>query len=231
MTIDRTRRAVALVSGGLDSVVSTARAVEEMEVRLVLFFDYGQRALERERQAVIGVVNFYHLPFREVDIRWLSMLAPKGMRQADTEGGDRDEPEPVLDSLQAVWVPNRNGVFLNVGAAFAESYGCGFVVTGFNREEAAEFPDNRPEYVSRVNAGLELSTRTGVRVVSYTQDLNKGEILQLGLRLRVPLSVIWSCYHSGQKMCGRCASCRRLKAALDTLGPTDPVSIEFDDRR
>ena len=68
MTGHRGRRAIALVSGGLDSIVSLAKATEDMAVRLVLFFNYGQRALERERHAVMGAVDFYGLPFREVDI-------------------------------------------------------------------------------------------------------------------------------------------------------------------
>lgn len=207
MTGNPNKRAVALVSGGLDSVVSLAQATTELDVRLVLFFDYGQRALERERNAVLGAVNYYGLPWREVRIDWLADLAPQGMTQRGGEVG-------ALDSLDAVWVPNRNGVFLNVGAAFAERYNCGRVVTGFNRDEAEEFPDNRPEYAYRVNHALELSTRNAVRVVSYTQNLGKREILELGAKLGAPLSVIWSCYHGDDVMCGRCTSCNHLKAAL-----------------
>ncbi|UCG50575.1 MAG: 7-cyano-7-deazaguanine synthase [Candidatus Latescibacterota bacterium] len=211
------RRAVALLSGGLDSVVSLARATDEMDVRLVLFFNYGQRALARERSAVLGVVNFYHLPLREVELDWLGPLSPEGMRL----GGEADDDAgSSLRTVDSVWIPNRNGVFLNVAASFAESFKCDRIVTGFNREEAVEFPDNRPEYVSIVNRGLELSTRTGVQVVSFTQDLDKRDILKLGAKLGAPLSVIWSCYEAGEFMCGRCSSCRRLKIALDGV-PAD----------
>lgn len=224
MVIDQDKRAVALVSGGLDSVVSLAQAATEMEVRLVVFVDYGQRALERERNAVLGVVNYYQYPLTEVDARWMGLLAPEGMRMGGGEAGDR----PALDTLDAVWVPNRNGVFLNIAAAYAESHACRYVVTGFNRDEAAEFPDNSDEYVTRVNRALDYSTRTGVRVVSYTQDLDKRQILKLGAELRAPLSVIWSCYHSGERMCGRCASCRRLKGALDGVPAEVRPPIEFE---
>jgi 7-cyano-7-deazaguanine synthase len=217
------QRAVALVSGGLDSVVSLARAQTEMDVRLVLFADYGQRAAERERAAVLSVATFYGLPFREVDITWLRELSPEGMRS----GTQRNTGEPELDSLDAVWIPNRNGVLLNVAAAFAENYRCEFVITGFNREEAVEFPDNRAEYVDRVNRGLELSTRGGVRVTSFTQDLEKNEIVALGVELRAPLSVIWSCYEGGDVMCGRCASCRRLKAAVASMPGGKMPPIQF----
>jgi 7-cyano-7-deazaguanine synthase len=221
--IEGTHRAVALVSGGLDSVVSLAKAQSQMDVRLVLFADYGQRAVDRERGASMGAATFYGLPFREVDLTWLGLLSPEGMRSQGRPGGG----DPGLQTLDDVWIPNRNGVLLNVAAAFAESYRCGVIVTGFNREEGVEFPDNRAEYVERVNLGLELSTRSGVRVASLTQDLNKKEILALGLELKAPLSIVWSCYDGGEAMCGRCASCRRLKAALESVPAGMKPPIRF----
>jgi 7-cyano-7-deazaguanine synthase len=159
-------------------------------------------------------------------VDWLGKLAPEGMRRPEPDAGPAEVP--LLDTLDAVWVPNRNGVFLNIGAAFAEAYGCGYVVTGFNREEAAEFPDNGEEFVARINGGLEMSTRSGVRVVSFTQDLNKSQVLDLGARLGAPLSVIWSCYHAGRRMCGRCASCKRLKAALAEVDEATRPPLEFE---
>jgi len=221
-------RAVALVSGGLDSVVSLAKARVGADVRLVLFADYGQRSVERERAAVIGVATFYGLPFREVDLTWLRPLSPEGMRSgATSDNATLGGPPPRLEAIDDVWIPNRNGVLLSVAAAFAESYRCGIVVTGFNREEAVDFPDNRAEYVAMVNRSLELSTRNGVRVVSYTQDLGKREIVALGIDLKAPLSLVWSCYDALEEMCGRCASCRRLKAAVDALPAQKRPPIRF----
>ena len=143
-------------------------------------------------------------------------------------GAERLPADDALLSLDEVWIPNRNGVFLNVAAAYAERYGCDTVVTGFNREEAEEFPDNSAEYVDRVNRSLEMSTRNRVRVESFTIDLDKPAILKLGLELKAPLSIIWSCYRSGERMCGHCASCVRLRAALATLSAPDRPRIEFD---
>jgi 7-cyano-7-deazaguanine synthase len=102
------------------------------------------------------------------------------------------------------------------------------VVTGFNRDEAEEFPDNRAEYAERVSSGLEMSTRNAVRVMSFTQDLSKNEIIELGARLRAPLSVIWSCYHAGELMCGRCASCKRLRQALKDVAADARPPITFE---
>ncbi len=213
----RENRAVVLASGGLDSLVSLARARRELDVRLVLFCDYAQTAVENERNAVLGVVNYYGLPFREVDLKWLGELAPGGM-----SGGAGD-----LSCLDDVWVPNRNGVFLNVAAAYAEDYGCGLIVTGFNREEAAEFPDNSREFVEAASRCFEFSTRGGVKVVSYTLDMTKREILLEGMKLKAPLSLVWSCYRSGTVMCGKCPSCLKLRTALDAVPEADRPVLDF----
>lgn len=213
-------KSIALVSGGLDSVVSLACAVKERRVETVMFFDYGQRARASERVSAMNAANYYGLPFQDVDVRWLESLAPAAM-QASGSG------EGSLDSLDDVWIPNRNGVFLNVAAAYAERYHCDTVVTGFNREEAEEFPDNSAEYVERVNGALAMSTRNGVRVESFTIDLDKPAILRMGIEVKAPLSIIWSCYRSGERMCGTCASCRRLRAALTSLPAADRPKIEF----
>lgn len=222
-------RAVALVSGGLDSVVSLAVADKEMEVRLVLFCNYGQRSLSRERASVIGLAGYYGLPFREVDITWLRELSPPGIRGSTGSDGDAEEAgsDDDLVTVDSVWIPNRNGVLINVAAAFAERYGCSVVVTGFNREEAVEFPDNSTEYVDVANRSLSYSTRSGVRVVSFVLDLTKAEIIEKGVELSVPLSGIWSCYREGEVMCGMCASCQRLKTALNSVPTAKRPLIEF----
>lgn len=220
------KKAVCLLSGGLDSVVSLAAAHAEMEVRLVLFADYRQRAVVRERSAALGAATFYGLPFIEVDLGWLGGLSPAGMR---ARAAGPEAPSSGLDKIEDVWIPNRNGVLLNTAAAFAESRGCGVVVTGFNREEASEFPDNRAEYVAAVNDALMYSTRNGVQVTSHTQDLDKRGILELGATLGAPLSLIWSCYDGGELMCGRCASCRKLKNALAAMPPEWKPPIRFQE--
>src|SRR5882672_10746119 len=111
-------RSIALVSGGLDSVVSLARAVKERRVESVMFFDYGQRARESERVSSISAANYYGLPFEDADIRWLETLAPAGMQSSAT--GGRGDGREALTTLEDVWIPNRNGVFVNIAAAYAE---------------------------------------------------------------------------------------------------------------
>jgi 7-cyano-7-deazaguanine synthase len=129
-----------------------------------------------------------------------------------------------------VWVPNRNGVFINLAAAFAESLEASLIITGFNAEEAATFPDNSPQYVEAINEALSFSTQNQVQVFSPTQNLNKTEIVNLGLQLALPWELVWSCYKEGDsagRMCGECESCRRFMRATQAAGVWDRVKERF----
>ncbi len=199
--------AVILLSGGLDSVVSAYAAREQQPPELALTFDYGQRAAPREIEAALCVAADLGVPHRLVKLPWLGRLAPEAIT------------DPTADLAAAtdagVWVPGRNAVFVSIAAAFAEALDCQAIVCGFNAEEAAVFPDNSPEFVSRAEALLELATRNAPRVIAPTLGLTKAEIVQLGIELEAPLHLTWSCYGAGPEHCFECPSCRRLKKALE----------------
>jgi 7-cyano-7-deazaguanine synthase len=128
-------------------------------------------------------------------------------------------------------VPNRNGVFVAVAAAFAEALGAPVVVAGFNAEEAALFPDNSRPFISACNRSLHYSTAARVKLISYTSSANKTEIVERGLRLGVPLEYVYPCYGEGPRPCGRCASCRRTAEALTNAGHGDLCIKIFEKRR
>jgi 7-cyano-7-deazaguanine synthase len=121
-------------------------------------------------------------------------------------------------SMKAVWVANRNGVFLNVAAAFAEASGESEVLVGFNKEEAATFPDNSAGYIEAVNRALSFSTLNGVRVASYTTEWGKPRILKEAIGIGLPLDLVWSCYEAGPRRCWKCESCKRSERALLAAG-------------
>ncbi len=212
--------AIVLLSGGLDSAVNLKRAADETGVALSVTFDYGQRAAAREAGAAALICRQLGLPHRLIPLPWLPEISPASILhsdapvpeiRADELGSDR---VTTGETAQAVWVPNRNGLFVNIAAAFAEGLGADTIVAGFNAEEAATFPDNSPDFVAASNAALQFSTRSEVRLLSYTQDLTKPDIVRLGRDIRAPLASIWSCYLGGSEHCGRCESCARLERAL-----------------
>jgi len=224
-------KSVVLLSGGLDSTVSLAHALRESEVKLCLTFDYGQRAAQKEIEAAAALAAHYHLRHRVIELPFLREVTGTALVNNETdlpEPGISELDDPVASSATAaqVWVPNRNGLFVNIAAAFAESCSAGLVVTGFNREEAVTFPDNSAGFVESVNSALAYSTLNKVKVVSYTQRLSKVDIIRLGMKLKVPYQYVWSCYRGGEKMCGRCESCMRFKRAAGEAA-LDLGNIEF----
>ncbi len=216
-------KSIVLLSGGLDSAVSLAYAMKDTVVSLCLTFDYGQRAAENEKIAAAALAAHYKVHHRIIKLPFL-----KEFTSSSLIARDKKIPEPDINRLndyisataaaKSVWVPNRNGVFINIASSLAEALQCAFVITGFNREEAVTFPDNSAEFVSAVNNALSYSTLNKVKVVSYTQRLNKPEIIKLGMKLRVPFHHIWSCYQGEAKMCGCCESCLRFLQAAKKAG-------------
>src|SRR5205085_9058002 len=181
-------------------------ATRHMDVILALTFDYGQRAAKREREAAAKIARHYRVSHRVVRIPWLAAVTGTALvnRRAAMPRNEMSER-----SAKAVWVPNRNGVFIEIAAAHAESLGATRLITGFNKEEAVTFPDNSSAYVAAVNRALSYSTANGVRVVSFTGNLDKKAIVSLGRRLDAPLQHIWPCYEGGRTWCGECESCLR----------------------
>ncbi len=212
--------AVVLLSGGLDSAVNLKMAADDGGVQLALTFDYGQRAAGREVAAAGAMARAVGAPHRVIALPWLAEICTTALvdtaREVPRLTPEQLEEAAVVrgETARAVWVPNRNGVFINIAAAFAESGGASTVVTGFNAEEAATFPDNSAAFAAAANAALAYSTATQVRVMSYTQQLTKPEIVRLGRETGAPLGLIWSCYRGGEEHCGECESCARLERAL-----------------
>ena len=209
---------VALVSGGLDSTVAIERG---------LFFDYGQHAAREEFRAAGCVADRYGMPLERIELPWMERISSSALIRGKGEPPDMESSESGdRPSSQAVWVENRNGVFVDIAASIAASTGCGAVIAGFNAEEAEAFPDNSQRYLDSINRALTLGTSIGVEVVSPTIRMTKAEIVREGLRLGIPWSDLWSCYRSGDAMCGRCESCIRLKNAVAGTAVSGLVRFE-----
>lgn len=215
------RKAVCVLSGGLDSTVSLALARKQrVNVKQCLFFDYGQQSAKREENAARRIARFYNVPFNKIKLDWLkeickTSLVNTGKKIPSVAVNDLDKKKVTTKSAKAAWVPNRNGVFINVAAAVAESIGADLIITGFNAEEAQTFPDNTKEYADVVTKSLSLSTLVRAKVKSFTQNLTKKDIVRIGRKLGAPLHLTWSCYRGNAKPCMMCESCQRAKRAFN----------------
>lgn len=211
-------KALVLLSGGLDSVYNLYEVHNRWPGQVsALFFTYGQRALVPERSAAQHFAQDLRIDLQDIDISSLFKMDSSALTSIQTEvptdGVNIESLEASKESMKSVWVANRNGVFLNVGACLAEIMGADLVVPGFNAEEAQTFPDNSVEYIHKMNECLKMSTRNQVQIECFSQDLNKSQIVKKARELDVDLSRLWSCYHAGDRPCGRCESCQRLARA------------------
>src|SRR5467141_2997904 len=225
------RKAVVLLSGGMDSCVSTAIARERHgETRLALLHaGYGQRTQERERRAFEDIANFYGVRERLVvqlaHFRAIggSALTDKSISVPENELG---APGPHGSAIPVTYVPFRNAHFLSVAVSWAEVIGAGAVFIGAVAEDSSGYPDCRPEYYRVFQQSVREGTRpeTRIEIVTPVIGMRKWEIIQRGIDLDAPLDRTWSCYQFEDAACGSCDSCRlRLKAFVEA-GVTDPIA-------
>lgn len=218
-----TKRSVVLLSSGLDSTVNFYQALKESEVLMALTFDYGQKAAEREIHQAKKISQKFNVSHQVVRLPFFSELGESSLtsdKQSVPSGREVSIDDQVVSEVtaKAVWVPNRNGIFLNVAAGFAESLKADWIVPGFNKEEAKTFPDNSDKFLQATSKALSFSTSNKIEVQCFTTHMNKTEIVVLGQSLAVDWSLIWPCYFSNQKWCGQCESCQRSIRALEASG-------------
>ena len=220
-------KSIILLSGGLDSLESLGLKKEELNVSLELTFDYGQKSAEQEIEASAKISEYYKIEQKIIKLDWLKNITQTSL-VSDKDiptGNELDNPE---NSAKSVWVPNRNGLFLNIAGSFADSYGYDFILIGANKEEGQTFPDNTQEFINAINKEFEFSTQKSPKVVAPLINSDKNDIVMLALQHGVPLELTRSCYQSGAKHCGICESCSRLKHALESNHADEYIKVLFE---
>lgn len=206
-------RAIILLSGGLDSLVSLGLKKDELNVELGLTFDYGQKSASKEIEASRKICEHYNIKHKVIKLDWLKDITQTSL-VSDKDVPTGMELEDSFNSAKSVWVPNRNGLFLNIAGCFADSYGYNYILIGANKEEAQTFSDNTQDFINAVNGEFEFSTQVSPKVVAPLINCDKNDIVMLALKNNVPLELTMSCYQDGEGHCGICESCSRLKNAL-----------------
>ena len=206
--------AIILLSGGLDSVVSIVTS--NAEIKLGVIFDYGQNSFEREKIAAKNIADYYKFPLKIITLDWLKEVVDNGLTSKDKLNSisDLQDENELINSMQSVWVPNRNALFINIAAALCEAKGIKKIIIGANNEEAKTFRDNSKEFIEKCNASLKMSTNSEVEVVAPLINMNKNDIVKEGINYSIPFEYIYSCYLGEEKHCGSCESCLHLKRAL-----------------
>ena len=219
-------KSIVLLSGGLDSLVSLGLKKEELNVNLALTFDYGQKSAQQEIEASKKICDYYGIRHEVIKLDWLKNITQTSLVSDDVvpTGSALDDE---VQSMKSVWVPNRNGLFLNIAGCYADSFGFNNILIGANREEAQTFPDNTLEFIDAVNNEFKYSTQISPRVVAPLIYSDKNDIVMLALNNGIPLELTRSCYNKGEKHCGECESCVRLKKALNANNDEKYTRILF----
>lgn len=219
-------KSIILLSGGLDSLVSLGLKKEELNITLALTFDYGQKSAPTEIDASKKICEYYNIEHKVIKLDWLKQITHTSLVSEDSvpTGKALEKPE---DSAKSVWVPNRNGLFLNIAGSFADSEDYDYILIGANKEEAQTFPDNTAEFINAINKEFEYSTQKKPKVYAPLINYIKNDIVMLALKHNIPLDLTRSCYQGGERHCGICESCSRLKHALEANNDTYYKKILF----
>ncbi len=227
MKTENNRRAIVLVSGGLDSATCLAIAKERGFDCYALSFDYGQRStseLDAARRLAISCKVCEH------KIIELNMGEIGGSALTDSKISVPQEETP---GIPVTYVPARNTVFLSYALAWAEVLNAEAIFIGVNALDYSGYPDCRPEYIAAFQTLINLATKVGVEgaVISLETpliDLSKAEIINTGAGLGVDYEATVSCYQADSqgKACGQCDSCRFRRKGFESAGVEDPTHYQ-----
>lgn len=235
--------AVSLLSGGLDSTVVTSYAARHIENLNALTFEYGQSNLKEIACAkrITSVMNINH---RIIDISFVQSLS---WYSSLTTPGDFQTPinrqtDEITTNIPITYVPLRNTIFLSLAAAALESEVLNEIENkqidkskvsaklfmAPNSIDYSGYPDCRPEFFqsakNTINLGSKLATEYDIpiEIVTPIIDKTKAEIIQMGIKLKSPINLTWSCYKDEEQPCNKCDSCILRSRGFSELGIADP---------
>ncbi|AIZ56079.1 7-cyano-7-deazaguanine synthase [Candidatus Methanoplasma termitum] len=220
-------KAVVLLSGGLDSTVTLAAAIDEGNEPTALSFRYGQRHT-KELGSAEAVCKHYEIEHLIIDIdlsSFRSALTDESLEVPSDREGKPDENIPIT------YVPSRNIIFLSIAAGVCESIGAEAIYIGANAVDYSGYPDCRYDFFEAFRKMLTVGTKAGVEgnpidIRTPILELSKADIVRKGKELNAPLHLTWSCYNGGGKACGHCDSCRLRLKGFREAGYTDEIEYE-----
>ncbi|RLI86477.1 MAG: 7-cyano-7-deazaguanine synthase QueC [Candidatus Altiarchaeales archaeon] len=224
------KRAICLLSGGVDSAVASAIAKDHGYEIYAITFDYGQRH-KKEIECAKKLAEFFrvreHKIFR-IDLNEIGNSALTSNKKIPERG-----IEEIKNSRQIpeTYVPARNTIMLSFALAYAEVKGADAIFIGANCIDYSGYPDCRPEYFKKFQEMADLATKMGVegrkiRIETPVIEMNKADIIKKGFELGVPFQYTWSCYRGGEKACGKCDSCVLRLNGFKEAGFRDPIEYE-----
>ena len=229
-------KAVAIVSGGMDSVtlVHHLQAIGHQVV--VASFDYGQRH-KKELEFAKAVAERFDLDHHLIDLSNITkLIATSALTSDSIEVPDGHYAE---ETMRQTVVPNRNAIMLNVAAGLAIQVEAGHIATGVHAGDHYIYPDCRPQFISSLEQMLKIANEGFIdpdfSILAPFVNSTKGEIARRGDELNVPWDKTWSCYKGGDIHCGSCGTCFERREAFGEFDLHDPTEYlatpDYEDPR
>lgn len=216
------QKAVVLLSGGMDSLITAAIAYRDYEL-CFLHLNYGQRTEKRELKAFNDIADYYKVSQKLiVNAEHLSLIGGSSLTDSSIEISNADL---YYKGIPASYVPFRNANILSIAVSWAEVIGAEKIFIGAVEEDSSGYPDCREVFYEAYNKVIELGTKPETRIKIETPiiHLKKYEIVRKGKELNAPFELSWSCYKNNDKACGTCDSCALRLRGFQIAGIEDPL--------
>ena len=216
------KKAVCIISGGMDSALGAKIAQIEGYTVIGLHFNYGQRTEKKELNSFrrisdkLGILEKY-----EIDLDFFKQIGASALIDSSL-----DIPvNGVEEGVPITYVPFRNGIFISIATALAEKHGAEALFIGVVEEDSSGYPDCRDSYIKSMEQSINLGTKdeTKLEIKMPLVHMQKSEIVVKSMTLNVPLKDTWSCYKNEAKACGVCDSCRLRLNGFKIAGVLDPI--------
>ena len=231
------KKAVCLLSGGMDSAVTTAVAKSGGYELFCLTFEYGQRHI-RELNCAKKLAKFFRASEHKILKIDLDQIGGSALTEPADAANNTKIPtgktieEITTGGIPVTYVPARNTIFLSFALAYAEAIGADAIFIGANAVDYSGYPDCRPRYLEAYQKMADLATKSAIEghrieLMYPLIDLTKADIIKKGMELDVPFHHTWSCYKGGEMACGKCDSCVLRLNGFKEAGYNDPVNYEI----
>jgi 7-cyano-7-deazaguanine synthase len=216
------KKAVVLVSGGMDSLVTACIAKEENEQVFFLHVNYGQRTIKKELESFERICE-YLKPTEKmiIELDFFKNFKGNSLTDNSVEVRKHDDNKELPNS----YVPYRNGIFLSIAVGFAEVMNASRVYIGAVEVDGSEYPDCTNSFFQAMETAISKGTARDfyIKVCTPLISLKKSQIITLGTKYNAPFDLTWSCYKNEDKPCGECDSCYYRAKAFADAGIKDPI--------
>lgn len=220
------KKAICILSGGMDSTLSSYIAKNEGYEIIAVHYNYGQRTEHKELEAFRNICRELNVKEKyEINIPFFTQIGASALTDSSI-----DVPtNGIEEGVPITYVPFRNGIFLSIATAIAEKHGATVLFIGVVQEDSSGYPDCTDTFINKMQSAMNQGTKeeTNLEIITPLVHMTKAQIVKKAIELKVPLEYTWSCYQNEDKACGVCDSCRLRLKGFALAGVTDKIAYEI----